>query len=707
VSFVSELRRRKVFQVAVVYAVVAWLLVQVVATIDEPLGLPGWFDTAIIVLLAVGFPIALILSWAFDIRPDRVAPLADSAPANALGDRSGQRLNFALQGLVLIAVGFLVVSQFFSSPATNTTDVSASLAGDREGPIRRLGASLVSTGTIGNTGLNAHVAISPNGDQIVYAADVDGQISLYQRRLDQFETHEIPGTDFAQHPTFSPDGSAVAFVSDGGDQKLTTVNLATGRSRPIADAGGAAGIAWGTNGEIIFATPYQGGRALFRVSETGGNPERIEIEGLDAWPVWPHFLPGGESILLTLRPPLGNAADGSIAVLSLDTLQYQLLIEDGYNARYLPTGHIVFARDDSLWAASFDLDRLAIGPVVPLIDDVQAGVAIGGVAYSISNEGTLVYVPRQGLGTRGRQLVLVDQNGSEEVIVASPRLFERPRLSPDNRSVAVDITERGNQDIFVFDVTSGRQLSRVTYDPAADSNPLWDPAGEQLYFYSNRMGGGGPYLKSADGSGATELLAYDGPHSGEGIVPEAFTPDGAYLIYRVATFVTGTLGLISMTEPRAGQPLVLGRTSSSTSIAVSPDGNWIAYESNEDGGQGEIFITKFSDGMDTRVVSSGGGDEPVWPWPGDKLFYRQQNDIIVVDMQTEPELRIGDSRVFASFAPRYHRASSERNFDVERGGERVLLLKLPQQDADSVGSTQLAVIENWFAELRQIVPPLD
>jgi len=245
-SFLGEIRRRKVFQVAAVYAVVAWLVIQIIDVVGEPLNLPEWFDTVVIVLFAVGFPIAVILAWAFDVTPQGIRATSDAETGDVPTQPTGQRLNYVTHGLVLLAVGFLVVDQYFLEQRTNvvTVDASSAFVSPTSTPTRRLAVVLGPTERVGSTGLDAHVAVSPDGRFIVYAAKLDGVDRLFLRPLDQLSATPMAGTEGAHHPFFSPDSEWVAFYSDSTDHKLKRVRVLGGVAQTLADSAYAPGGGW-------------------------------------------------------------------------------------------------------------------------------------------------------------------------------------------------------------------------------------------------------------------------------------------------------------------------------------------------------------------------------------------------------------------------------------------------------------------------------
>ena len=690
-SFLGEIKRRKVFQVAAVYAVMAWLIIQIVDVIGEPLSLPDWLDTVVIILLAVGFPIAVILAWAFDLTPQGIKAASDvqDVPSQA----GSQRFGYISQALILLAVGFLVLDQYVLEPEVGVTQAVSSDQ-PSSAPARRYRVNLVSTETTGNTGLSAHLAISPDGKHLVYAAQVGGVSHLYLRTLSQLESVQLPGTQGAEHPFFSPDGESVGFFSDTFDQKLKVASIQSGLPLAIADTPLAAGASWSTGNSIVFSTQdASGDRSLFRVPATGGAPEVVVSSDAEAGYVWPKVLPGGEAILFSTRPSGDATSQGRIEVLSQNTGERRVLVDGGYNARYVPTGHLVFVRAASLWAVPFDLARLeTTGREALVVSDVQTDGLRGATAYAISDDGLLVY--EQGsktLAGGNKFLVWVDREGNEELISTEPREYEGLDLSPDDNFIAFTVAEPNNVDIHIHDL-SRSDSRRFTFDPANDRFPLWTPDGQRIVFLSEREGNS-LFWKAADGTGQVERLitgvaGYQGP--------ESFSPDGNQLVYFVERAQTD-LHLLTMGETPTSQPF-LTETIDEDMAAISPDGRWVAYQSSETAVQ-DIFVGPFPNVAESKwQVSQGGGGQPVWGPDGRELFYTTNEGIMAVAVETEPLFRSGTPELLFPWSF----PAGQQVFDVSSNGERFLLLKYVQPASDL---RQVVVVDNWFEELSRLAPP--
>jgi serine/threonine-protein kinase len=714
-SFLGEIKRRKVFQVAAVYAVVAWLTIQIVDVVAEPLNLPDWFDTFVIVLFAIGFPIAVILAWAFDVTPQGIRSASDVEAAGVPSHATGQKLNYITHSLVLIAVGFLVVDQYLFDQGAEAIIAGAAqsgatslAAGDGADSVQRLTIELGETTGLGQEGLGAELAISPDGSRLVYATNADGRFQLHMRQLDQFAPQPMAGTEVARMPFFSRDGEWVGYISGMG----TLVKRVSIRGGPpqtlVEDAATPYGGTWETEDTIIYSTAYgpdnAGGR-LMRVSTGAGEPEILASPEPGAAYMWPQILPGGNSVLLTHRGVSKAASESSIAQLSLDTGELSTLIPNAFNARYSPTGHIIFARAGALWAIRFDADRGEIrGIAAPVANNVQMNLATGHVPYDFSADGLLAYVvgPDTTDSAGLRRLVWVDRQGNEEYLDAPPQSYLFPRLSPDGQRLAVTVGSAvavREQDVWIYDLARGTE-SRLTSDSDVGENrPVWTPDGQSVAYYSARPDPG-IFSLAANGTGDEERITI-----GEGQqLPEFISPDGTELVFRM----NNDLYLVSMEGERLPRPLLDGDFIEATA-SISPDGRWIAYTSNESG-VGEIYVRPFPNVEDNRwQISTDGGGGAHWGPDGRELFYRSAGGsgnpvVMAVNVEVTDGVFSADVPEPLFAGPYISGFFTAPNYDLSADGQRFLMIIDDRQQVGANDQTRIAIVNNWFEELERLVP---
>ena len=622
--------------------------------------------------------VRLAMEGAFE-TPGPAADVAESM-ASVQPLRIWQRPVSALGvALLLIAVTGLAVWTVVRPPA---------------GSLARFVINTPPDGPLTTANPDPEVAISPDGARIVYlsGSGTNNTWQLYVRSVDQLDATLLRGTEGGGHaPFFSPDGASVGF-RDG--TTLKQVSVLGGPALTIADVGShLRGMSWGPDDTIVFAT--QSSKGLLRVPLVGGEPEVLTTVGPEQGETdhrWPEVLPNGKGVLFTAWS--GTPEGSRIAVVSTETGQVTYLLTGGANPRYSPTGHLVYGVGGTLRAVGFDAERLALTSdnPVPVVENVHMKEN-GAASFSVANNGSLVYVSGDGGGPQW-SLVWVDREGGETPLATPARGYRRPRVSPDGTRVAVDVSD-SRADIWIHDLGRGTEAI-LTTDATNDSGPLWTPDGERVVFYSNRDGGG-LFSKLVDTSGEAELVM-TGRAGTTFIEPGAWSADGQTLVFWEVGARAPDIGLFSMEGDRASEPL-LATESSETAPSISPDGNWIAYSSDETG-QAEVYVQRFP-GLGGRVpISTDGGQQPLWSPDGSELFYRGPRGMMAVPVDTEPTFSAGDPEVL--FEQQYLDLQTNRTYDVAPDG-RFLMIKAPTDDG-SAPAEQIILVENWFQELTERVP---
>jgi Tol biopolymer transport system component len=552
-------------------------------------------------------------------------------------------------------------------------------------------------------------AVSPDSCRFVYST-TEG---LYLRSVEALDARLIAGTDKDSiQPFFSPDGQWIGYFSQS-EQKLKKVAISGGAPVVLCDTGILTGAAsWNSDNTIVYDDITRG---VMRVPANGGTPETLIKGSLasiakEGFPIAPQMLPDGKTLLFT-NASIGGVADNQIVVQSLKSGERKVLFKGGTTARYLPTGHIVYRLPNNninnLFAVPFDLAKLeVIGGPVSILESV------GGSAFSES--GTLVYVSQPVVAagatsatSSGRTLMWVDRQGKEEPLGAAPDAYEDLKISPDGTKVALTITA-GNQDIWVWDIPH-KTPTKLTFDKADDSSPIWTPDGKRIVFYSMRGGGlGGVYWKSADGIGEDELLASKPDRL---IGPCSFSRDGKNLaLMEISLAPLGTdIGILSMEGKREMKEL-LQEKYMELEPQISPDGRYVAYQSDESG-KGEIYVRSFPDVTKGKwQVSSSGGNSPLWSPDGRELFYRSGDATMAAEVETEPTFKHGNPKIL--FRGTYFSTTAQKivltPWDIHPNGKKFLMIKPPASAgaASTAAGPQpkITIVLNWFEELKQRVP---
>ena len=541
------------------------------------------------------------------------------------------------------------------------------------------------------------IAISPDGTRIVYLTRPEGTNQIYVRPVDQLEGYSLISSPAAvHHPTFSPDGAWVLFVNEAEDTWKKVSILGGPPLTLFPNPGSARGASWGPDDTIIFS---QFGTGLFRGPAGGGESTVLTTPDAERGEIshaWPEVLPGGEAVLFTVVHGPG-AENMELAVLDLATMEQKILLPGGTHAQYAATGHLVYGADDTLLAVPFALDRLEVtGDPVPLLEGVTMSEASGAVEFSLSANGSLLYVAGDP-SAASRTLVWVDRQGREEPLAAPPRRYLYPRLSPDGTRVALDVRDQ-ELDVWIWDLAR-ETLTRLTFDPGQDQYPVWTPDGTQVVFSSTADGEPSLYWKAADGTGTVERLT----EGGRARAGYSLSPDGESLVFREAQ-PDGALDLrvLSLAGDR-GVETLLDTEFTEANGEISRDGRWIAYESNQSG-RVEVYVRPFPDvdGGGQWQISTGGGTQPLWASNGRELLYRRGAALMTVPVQTEPSFTPGAPEVM--FEGDYLLGRAGRTYDVSPDGLRFLMIKEGGGAEDASEGASLILVQNWFEELRRLVP---
>jgi serine/threonine-protein kinase len=529
------------------------------------------------------------------------------------------------------------------------------------------------------------IALSPNGSHLVYVADIGETTQLFVRLMSEFEARPIPGTEGAFCPFFSPDGRWVGFFTK---DKLKKVSLLGGEPVPLCDATNPRGASWGDDATIYFADNQ--GHTLTQVSAAGGATAPAVVEPEPHGSIsydYPQILPGGRWLL--------HSSKGLTTLLCPETGEEKTVFKDGYHARYLPTGHLVYARAGVLEAVPFDLATLEItGDSVPVLEKVLLDSTRSTVQYTFSSSGLLVYIPG---GDTARSIpVLVDRQGTVDPLPVPAQIYGKPSLSPDGTRLAIAVQAGDKRDVYIYDVATGRP-TRLTLD-GNNGQPVWTPDGERIVFVGSTQGQEKRALfsKPVDGSDDAKLL-YSSLYGPVPSVPCSWSPDGELLTFYGIHHVGLSEDIWVIRVEDTGEPeLIVGTEATEWGASFSPDGRYIAYVSDRDA-KFQVYVQPYPGKDWVRQISDDFGEEPIFSPSGDELFYRNGDKWMVVSISTEPEFAAGTPKVL--FEGPYNNVLGF-SYDVAPDG-RFLVLQ-PEYDDSEV--RELHVVTNWFEELKRLVP---
>jgi Tol biopolymer transport system component len=516
------------------------------------------------------------------------------------------------------------------------------------------------------------IAISPDGQEIIYSASDGPARRLYRRPIDQFEARPIPGTEGGVQPFFSPDGKWLGFFAR---QRLWKIALSGGQPIEIGRASQPRGAEWLEDDTIILCPFYYGG--IERIPAAGGKAVAVSTVDRKAGERshrWPHGLPGGKTIIYSIG--LGGSWDNATIVAhDLDRGTRKVIMNGGCDARYVSTGHLVYVRGSSLHAVPFDPKRLEVRGVPVEVTNEVANHTAGGAEYAFSRNGMLVYFSQGVGGDEGGRLAVVDRRGERIATTLPPFTMTSPRFSPDGKAIA---GTRG-WEMWTFDTGRGTS-TRVTTGDVRTSWTVWSADGSRLYYGSERAGPWEIFTRAADGSDAERQIT----DSGLAIIPEDISPDGRELLVQVFRKETG--GDIDLVSLDGRVQSLLQSESNEYADAFSPDGQWIVYHSDESG-RSEVYVRR-RNGPGRFQISTEGGVDARWVDPGE-IVYSNGSKLMSARVQTSPSFSVATPALLF-----------ERNFadfDVSRDG-RILLVETLESSA-SAG--RMNVVVNWFEEIRK------
>jgi serine/threonine-protein kinase len=602
-----------------------------------------------------------------------------SSPVPPRAQLTYARFAWLAAGAVLAATFFGLIAWILNHPERA-----------REERLIQFDVTLTSKGTVGGE-VGTSAVLSPDGSRVVFVTvGQDGGSHLNTRRLDESKVTELPGTDGARVPFFSPDGRWVGFWASG---KLKRTPVEGGSPVVLCDAPDLMGASWGEDGSIIAS---MGGPTLVRVPVSGGTPVVVlDLSKEAVLPGWPQVLPGGKFVLYTAIGFYGpNHAN--IEALSLATGKRSVLARGGTFGRYLPDSFVTYVNQGTLFALPVDLQKMEPrGSATPVLDGVSYSSTFGFAELDFSQTGTLVYRKNNGGQVTAQWL---DRTGKSEPMLAKPGSYLWPRLSPNEKRLALAVTESGESGTWIYEGPPER-FTRLP-SPSGLHFPLWTPDGRYLVL------GGVEELDwiAADGSGKLQPLT----HSNRTQVPWSFTPDGTRLAYHELSQSNGfDLWTVPIHESAkgltAGEPEPFLQTPAfETYPTFSPDGRWIAYGSNESGSW-ELYVRAFPENGRKVQVSTAGGRIAYWSPNGRELFYRTDDQRIMVASYA---IEGGAFVVHAN-----HQWSNRRladtgvlsNFDLSSDGKRILAL-VPGPNPDVQGmENQATFMLNFFSEMERRV----
>jgi Tol biopolymer transport system component/tRNA A-37 threonylcarbamoyl transferase component Bud32 len=539
----------------------------------------------------------------------------------------------------------------------------------------------------------ARIALSPDGRALVYSGPADGGNRLWLRPLDQLDATPIAGTEGGSSPFFSPDGQRIGFLKDGTAVRIAS--LAGAPTVTLTDKANTTSGDWGDDGYIYFEVDS----GVARMRATGGEIEPVYTIKPDRKEIateWVHVLPGATGVLFRLRHIGQGPADFEIMASPLPRGEARSLVRGVY-ALYAPTGHLlVVTADGKLIAIPFDPKKLELtGSPIALIEGV--GVRNGGfnVDLTLAGNGTLAYTTGGTLGSR--RAVWVSRDGG--VSPADPGwdpqgVIESASLSPDGKAVAVGLSREGRRDIWVKRLPEG-PFSRITFGDTSSVRPSWSADGREVLYVSDRSGAGvgTAYAHRADGTGVARLLMASSKVDFGQIVASR---DGRWLLLRTAPIGAGSTDIVGLEGGDTTLVRLVASPAAENFPALSPDGRWLAYASNESGAA-EVYVRPFPQTATAKwQVSTAGGREPAWASSGRELLYLNgRGEMVSAEIQSGATFSVGKQRILFP-ASEFARPGPVPSFSLSPDDKRFLMVR----EGEATQQSELIVAENWLEGLK-------
>ena len=607
--------------------------------------------------------------------------IADSAPqtiSSAIQTPPGRKLStrlwIAITALLLLVSIVAIASNFLRTTPTELHPV-------------RFTVSLPDQSTFFVDVETHNASLSPDGRHLAFVATLDGKRMLWVRSLRDLAPLALDGTNGAYSPFWSPDSRYIAFFAEG---KLKRIHVSGGSLQTVCSLSGEIDTVgtWGSSGEILFCDQ---GNAIYRVPAAGGSAT-VVLKSEKGRPAWVNFLPDGKTFLFYWRNDpdsvvgrsTQNQASGIYAA-SVNSPNPSLVLSVGYSRIEYASGHLIYSREGSLIAHPFDPNALrATGEPITLVQRLPYFDKTGWAEFSTSANGTIIYL---GNALTAR-LVWFDRNGREIEQVDTPKAYGGFRLSPDGKNLLLSIIDErtGSSDLWIHDFVR-KISSRFVYGPADDADPVWSPEGRRAAFFSCCEEPATLYLKELNNSGKGQLLLPSGFSS-----PWDWSADGRFIaISKNEPDSNRDIWVLPLEGDKKSYPLLQSEFNE-TYARFSPNGRWVAYVSNESGGD-DIYVARFDNPKEKWRVSQSGGTQPSWRRNGKELFYFSlDGQLMAVPVSTE------DSFESRSAVPLFKLASVENiRYDISEDGQSFLIAVNDR----SALQTAFTVIMNWTSDLKR------
>ncbi len=548
------------------------------------------------------------------------------------------------------------------------------------------------------SGYGAAAVLSRRGDRIAFVTEGESR-TMFLRELADPVPKPIAGTELAYHQFFSPDGDWIGFFTRN---EMKKVSVRGGAPLIVAAVALNRGGTWTDDGRIVYSPNPNS--PLMIVPESGGTPNAITTLDSTAGEIshrWPHVIPGRGVVLFTAFANSPGLAKGRLELLDLKTGKRKVLHHGGSNPRYVPTGHILYVYEQTLFALPFDVKKLEVtGTPTPLLEKLSASASEGAAQYDVSMNGTMIGMFGEGEPNAQSELVRISLKGGPDQVLVEPATLSGPAIAPDGRRVAYTTGTSSDADVWVLDLIRGTRTRLTFTEGKPDWHPVWSPDGKSIAYSSAGEGGGAGnqlHAKAADGSGEQRRLSKTANIQ----APEQWTPDGSALVF--VQNVAGNWGIWKTSSTEAQEhELLLDTPAYEVSPRLSPDGRWMAYQSSESG-RPEVYVRPFPGPGGKWQLSTQGGIEPRWPRPGKEVYYRWGDSLYsVAIVPGDVSIEAGRPRGRVKIPP--GPSPLVGTYDVMPDGSAIMAVRDIQRDRDVAPRRRVHLTLNWFERLRALEP---
>ena len=528
------------------------------------------------------------------------------------------------------------------------------------------------------------ITVSPDGKRVVFIANnVDAKRLLWVRSLDSLTVQPLAGTEGAVSPFWSPDSRFVGYFADG---KLLKVDASGGRPQTVCTARENRGGAWSAKGTILFS----GNEGLYRVAAEGGTATlATTVAPREEAHRWPYFLPDGNHFLFLADA--ATAEDHHIRLGSLESQETQILFNAISRIVYASPGYLLYVNQGALITRRFDAGSLKVaGEPATIVEHVIEVGANHEYDFSVSENGVLAYQ----LGNANAQLTWFDREGKKLRTVGETANYAEVTLSPDGRRAAVGVLDPDDRlsDVWVIDLDRN-SISRLTFDPGGDGGAVWSPDGSRILFSSNRSGNGqfNLYVKSAGGAGEDQLLLQSESEK----FATSWSGDGQNIFFdNWAPKSKAGVWVLPLTGDRQPRPVLQTSSFDQVNAKLSPDGRFLAYNSNESG-RWEVYVQPFPTTGGKWQISSGGGGRPLWRSDGKELYFLAAGGkVMAAEIKTAGGFQSGVPHQL--FQANIKERGDASPYDVRADGQAFVINVSPESD----NTAPLNIVLNWNADLK-------